>query len=461
VEELEFSVFDHGAEPIAILRSLLAELEAKQHLRVRLTVLPFADAWATMVKMALYEDGPDVSAIGSSWVGDFVRMNALGPYPESEVRALGHAESFLAASWQSAALPDARSSAAPRMWAVPWLADTRIICYRRDLFAQAGVDAAAFQSPGQLENALQRLRDHGLHTPLVFPTLRSQLAVHNLASWIWGAGGDFLDEHDGTLLIDRTAALTGMQNYFRLGRYLSEEARQRDEAQSDELFRPGKPSHSWALAEFVVDPRLRANLGVAPMMGVPFVGGYHLMIWQYSRKVQAGLKLVEYLAGRQAPHALYPAFGLPARVEVLEQVAALQAPPFNVYAPMLKSGRSFPAGRLWGLVEKHLVDVIPTIWEDVLASSDPDLTTILDRHITPLANRLRLTLKANSETGVLPVSPSIQNGNPFSKKADIHNHRHFCDDNGTFELTAPHTAVICISLMNDSGLCRLSLLAAW
>ena len=30
------------------------------------------------------------------------------------------------------------------------------------------------------------------------PTQRSQLAVHNLASWIWGAGGDFLDERDGT-----------------------------------------------------------------------------------------------------------------------------------------------------------------------------------------------------------------------------------------------------------------------
>ena len=54
-------------------------------------------------------------------------------------------------------------NAALTLWAAPWLADTRIICYRRDLFEQAGVDAAtAFQSPAQLENALQRLRDHGV-----------------------------------------------------------------------------------------------------------------------------------------------------------------------------------------------------------------------------------------------------------------------------------------------------------
>ncbi len=98
MEEIEFSVFDHGAEAIAILRSLLAEFEAKQHIRVRLTVLSFVDAWAAIVKMALYEHGPDLSAVGTTWVGDFIRMNALRSYPDGEVRALGNAASFLPAS---------------------------------------------------------------------------------------------------------------------------------------------------------------------------------------------------------------------------------------------------------------------------------------------------------------------------------------------------------------------------
>ena len=203
MEEIEFSVFDHGAEPIALLRSLLAEFEAKQRIHVRLSVLPFEGAWPAMVRMALYEDGADVSAVGTSWVGDFVRMNALRPYSDAEVRALGNAASFLKASWQSAVLPDERGLT---VWAAPWLADARIVCYRRDLLEQAGVDAAtAFQSPVQLENTLQRLHDQGLHTPVVFPTQQSQLALHNLASWIWNAGGDFLDERDGSLALDRTA----------------------------------------------------------------------------------------------------------------------------------------------------------------------------------------------------------------------------------------------------------------
>ena len=257
MEEIEFSVFDHGAEPIALLRSLLTEFERKQRIRVRLTVLPFEGAWPAMVRMALYEDGPDVSAVGTSWVGDFVRMNALRPYSEAEVRLLGNAESFLKASWQSAGLPDERGLT---LWAAPWLADARIICYRRDLFDQAGIDAsAAFQSPDQLEDALQRLRDHGVRTPLVIPTQLSQLAVHNLASWIWGAGGDFIDERDGTLALERAETLAGMQRYFRLGRYLSTEARQRDEAQSDELFRSGRAAITFSGHWLLQDPRIESQ----------------------------------------------------------------------------------------------------------------------------------------------------------------------------------------------------------
>ena len=398
MEEIGLSVFDHGAEPIAILRSLLSEFERKQRIHVKLTVLPFESAWPAMVRMALYEDGPDVSAVGTSWVGDFVRMTALRPFTDVEVRALGGAASFLPSSWRSATLPDDRGVT---LWAAPWLADARVVCYRRDLFEQAEIDpATAFQSPEQVENTLQQLREHQVTTPLVFPTQASQLAVHNLASWIWDAGGNFLDERDGSLALDRPKALAGMRHYFRLGRYLAEEARHLDEAHSDELFRAGRPamtfSGHWLLQDTRIDPMLRDNLDVAAMLNVPFVGGYHLAIWRFSRKTSAALKLVEFLAGQHAPQALYPAFGLPTRLDILEQAPALQTHPFDAYAPMLKNGRSFPTGRMWGLIEKNLVDVLPAIWHDVLAreaGDDPDLPVILDRHIAPMANRLRLTLK--------------------------------------------------------------------
>ena len=399
MEEIEFSVFEHGADAIAKLRSALADFEARQRIRVRLTVLPFAGAWAKVVQMALYGDGPDVSAIGTSWLGDFVRMTALRPFSPSEIRSLGEADDFFAANWRSALLADETPGTEPTVWAVPWLADTRICCYRTDLFEQAGLSAAdVFQSAAQLAAALARLHDNGVALPLAIPTQRSRLALHTLASFIWGAGGDFLDEHSGALVLDQPAALAGMRQYFRLGYSLFDAARDCGEVQSDMLFRMGQAamtiSGHWLLQDQTFDPRVKSHLGVAPMVGVPFVGGYHLAIWQYSRKVSAALKLVEFLAGRQSPTALYPALGLPARRQILQSSDVLQAPPYDAYLPMFERGRSFPAGRMWGLIEKNLVDVIPLIWLDVLAPQAADLDAILDRHIGPLANRLRLTLKA-------------------------------------------------------------------
>jgi multiple sugar transport system substrate-binding protein len=397
MEEISLSVFNHSADAIALLRSLLAEFEQKQLVRVRLTVLPFEGAWNAMVRMALYQDGPDVSAVGTSWVGDFVRMDALHPFTAAEIRLLGDAESFLPASWQSAILSDEKGST---VWAMPWLADARVVCYRRDVLHQAGIDATtAFQTPEQFEGALQQLQAARVAVPLVIPTKSSQLAVHNLASYIWHAGGDFLDLRDGTLAIDRPEALAGMRHYFGLGRYLAAGVRGCDEPHSDDIFRAGRAaitfSGHWLLQDPRIDPLLLAALGVAPLLDMPFIGGYHLVAWRFRRKSPAVMKLVEFLAGRQAPQALYPAFGLPARREIMAQAIGLQVPPFPAYAPMLYSGRSFPTARMWGLIEKNLVDVIPAIWTDVLAHDaydDSDLTTILDRHITPLAHRLQLTL---------------------------------------------------------------------
>jgi multiple sugar transport system substrate-binding protein len=396
MEEISFSVFDHGADAIAHLRSLLADFEQKQHIRVKLTVLPFEGAWNAMVRMALYQDAPDVSAVGTSWVGDFVRMDALHPFTEAEIRLLGGADSFLPASWQSAVLSDERGATA---WAVPWLADARIVCYRRDVLERAGVEAAtAFQTPEQLASTLRQLQAAGIGMPLTIPTKSSQLAVHNLASFIWQAGGDFLDLHYGTLAIDRPEALAGLRHYFDLGRYLAAEARGCDEHQSDAIFGAGRAAITfgghWLLQDPRINPLLVAALDVAPLLNVPFVGGYHLVVWRFKRKSSAVMKLVEFLAGRQAPQSLFPAFGLPARRETLAQATGLQVPPFPSYAPMLYSGRSFPTARMWGLIEKNLVDSLPVIWADVLATEEPDLTAILDRHITPLAHRLRLTLQA-------------------------------------------------------------------
>ena len=53
-----------------------------------------------------------------------------------ELNVLGGSAAFLPSSWQSSIVLGEKE-----VCAVPWLADTRLIYYRRDLLDKAGVDA--------------------------------------------------------------------------------------------------------------------------------------------------------------------------------------------------------------------------------------------------------------------------------------------------------------------------------
>src|SRR5512135_2606929 len=152
--ELELSIMAEGEYGEECLRPLLDEFEAKHRIHVQLRVLSYETAWQQLVKYALYGQGPDVSQVGSSWISNLVGRNVLRPFSSQELASGGMPSIFLPAIWQSnRSLP---------VWAVPWMADVRLIYYRRDWLDQAGVDAAvAFDSPQSLAQTLARLRAHG------------------------------------------------------------------------------------------------------------------------------------------------------------------------------------------------------------------------------------------------------------------------------------------------------------
>ena len=155
--EIELSIMARGNDPIGDIRPLIDQFEAEQHSHVRLTVLSWETAWTELVKVALYGHGPDVSEIGTTWIGNLVAMNTLRPFAPAELNVLGGSAAFLPSSWQSSIVLGEKE-----VCAVPWLADTRLIYYRRDLLDKAGVEAAtAFTSPQHLALTLGRLRDGG------------------------------------------------------------------------------------------------------------------------------------------------------------------------------------------------------------------------------------------------------------------------------------------------------------
>ena len=395
MDDITFSVFNHGPQAIENLNALLHIFEERFGIHVRLDIISLSSRrWPRLVEAALYHSGPDLSEVGNSWVGDLVRMDSLRPFSNEEVDDIRKGEDYFDILWQGKVRIEHDVS---MLYSIPFAADVRVVFYRCDLLKNAAIDeSSAFVDFVHFEKTLVDLKDKSISMPLVLPNRRSNMTLHCCASWVWAEGGDFLSPDGSSLALDRPEALEGFKAYFHLVHHLVPAARDLEEHEADNLFANGNAaillSGFWVPSNSLVD-KVRRNLGVALMPGVPFVGGGDLVIWNHSRHESSALKLVQFLHSTEAGRYLYPWFGLPIR-EADWSISPFDTEIYQLFRTAIRYGRSFPPARLWGLVEKRLTDTLADIWAEVLKEPESRIGSIVESHISDLANRLQLSLGA-------------------------------------------------------------------
>ncbi len=388
-QEIEFSVMTSSATGI---ESLLAQFESEFHIHVRLRLYTWDSAWSELIKTALYNDGPDISEIGSTWLGDLVTMNALNSFGERELDDLGAGTLFLPSAWQGA-----RLAGQPEVWAIPWVTGARLLFFRKRLLEKAGVDErTAFQNAASFRTTLERLQVSGIGVPWTIPTGVTHTTLHNVASWVWGANGSFITPDGKRTLFNEPEARHGIRDYFALGRFLAPTVRQLNGLEPDAQFLENENtaitmSGPWLFGQ--ASARLRAQMGVGLPPGPSFVGGSHLVIWKHSTRVELAQKLIQFLMRPAAQVSHSQNIGLlPSRLDALASPPFSSEPVWQVAARGLKTGRSIHVTRAWGLIEDRLTMAFGTLWTEVLSSSDLDLESAIGRRMDPLAKRLDLVL---------------------------------------------------------------------
>lgn len=395
MDEIELTVQQHTPETAAALTQLLQQFEAQTHVRVKLRLLDWLEARAELDRVALRGQGPDVSEIGSTWVSELIAMDALRPFSPPELSKIGKPQQFAPATWNTVHIEGDDT-----IRAIPWQAETHVIHYRKDLLRAAGVDeVTAFQTHAQIDQTAQRLQAIGVPVPVELPLTSNRYGtLHVLASWVWARGGDFCAPDGKRVLFDQAAALAAMQAYFGLLRYLSPEGRQWMQAKEDAtLFHQGKSAVAFGTMKLAqaasVAPEVAAHWGTAMLPAPCFVGGTNLVIWRHTRRERAAVELVRFLMSDQVlTQANRAMAALPPRLNLLDAPELAHDPVRGVMAQAIKSGRSYPAFRLWGMLEERLVGALLTIGADVLSQPDRDLRDTIELHIKPLAQRLNLTL---------------------------------------------------------------------
>ncbi|MBN1303542.1 MAG: extracellular solute-binding protein [Anaerolineales bacterium] len=391
MQTITFSILDRGDQEMRkTLEKLIQEFEERENIEVNLEITPWSRGWSHLLEIALYQNGPDISEVGSSWISDLMLMDAIRPFSDDEAKFVINNQQIFERVFESVRVRD-QTKKEHSIYSIPWHSDVRVLYYRKDLLQTAGIDPnSAFSNPRTVEKTLQSLKDKGIKESICLPTLPSHNTIHYLASWIWSSGGDFLSPAGSHITFNQPAALSAIKDYFRLGKYINPEFLQKDEAEVDNLFSAGKVAvlFSGYWVYMYLDEKIKSNLGITMMPGrTPFIGGSNLAIWRHTPNLKTALRLIRFLCGTDIARYIAPNIGLPVSEENWNSEPLLSNPFRDVFLESIKIGRTFPSDRLWGMIEKQLVNLAASIWLEI-QENERTLDEIVDNRINALARRL-------------------------------------------------------------------------
>lgn len=362
--------------------------------RVHVQQIPWSAAHEKLLTAFVGEAMPDVFQIGNTWIPEFAAIGALEPL-DARLRAGGDdlaADSF-AGIYDTNVIDGAT-------YAVPWYVDTRLLFYRTDLLAAAGV-AGAPRSWSAWRDAMERVRARAgsrgfalLLTvqewqPLVILALQRNAALLR--------DGDLHGDFQSPAF---RAAFDFYVDLFRRG--LAPLSSQADVANLYQEFARGTfvfyVSGPWNVGEFAarLPPQLADRWTTAPMpspagdgVGVSLAGGASLALSSASRRKDAAWSLVRWLAEPAQQAELYRLTGdLPARRSAWDAPGGPGADPkAAAFRTQLEHVRSTPKIPEW----ERIAQQIARYGEEVLRSrmTADDALAALDREVDAILAKRR------------------------------------------------------------------------
>ena len=391
---LEFMTVTYSPDANLWLEKTLHQFGQKNHVTATSVQYSWEQMWRELVTVGIYRRGPDLASVGTTWMESLASMNALRPFSKKEVAAIGGEAVFVPAAWKSTSI-----GSGGQVWGIPFRADVRVIFYWKDMAEKAGVDPEKdFSSPEGLHKALKALKSATKY-PWATPTATgNHNVVYNVASWVWGRGGDFTTQDGNAITFASPEAINGLCDFFRLREFMPVGAGL-TEAQVQEMFARreiaafiGGPWTLVNLQNHPVGKEFLPSLGIALPPGPPFVGGTVLVIWEHSRMDHEALELIRYLCTPDIQAQFNAHNGdLSVRVESWAETAQ-QSEHYQVLNKALLLGRPLPQIRLWGMIEEKLMIALDQVWVALDENPNADVEKTLKAELVPLADRLAYAL---------------------------------------------------------------------
>ena len=355
-----------------VLKELAALFEEENpDVEIDVTAVPWDGAHDRIATAIAGGEVPDVTMLGTTWVGEFAATGAFEPTPEGLVDESG----FFEGSWDTAVVDDVA-------YGVPWYVDSRVLYYRTDMAEAAGLEPPTTWD--EYKAFAQAMKDQGATSGVSLPP-------GGFDSWqyvlplVWQQGGDVMTE-DGTAFAFDTPewqeALTFYASFFEEG--LSEPVRL-EGGEIEQKFIAGEvgsfysgPFHVSLLrdqggAEF------EDKFAVAMVPGADtrtsFTGGGNLAVFEDTDNRDAAWKFVRWLSQPETQVEWYGiSTDLPSVQSAFEDPIFADDPYLSVFAEQLGDSKAPPAIATWAqvsaVIDQQLEAVTrgETSVEDALAS---------------------------------------------------------------------------------------------
>ena len=323
---------------------------------VKVTAVPWEAAHDKISAAIAGGKTPDVSLIGTTWMGEFAKAGGLDATP----KGLVDESAFFDGAWGSTVVGDTS-------YGVPWYVETRVLYYRTDLAKKAGWDKAP-TTWDELSKFAADLKGAGVKTPVSLQPGQTG-SWQSVLPFAWSNGASVTNDSGTDYTIDSpemTEALDYYKSFFDKG---YSQTRLLDPGELENGFAKGTYgsfiSGPWHIG-LVEDAGLsKDKYAVAPLPGkdsgpgTSFTGGGDLAVFKDAKNRDGAWKLVRWMSEPKTQAAWYDEIkDLPAVKAAWDTGALAEDPQLQVFGGQLDNALAPPA--------------VPT-WEQVAAVIDGDI----------------------------------------------------------------------------------------
>jgi multiple sugar transport system substrate-binding protein len=350
----EIDVWAMGAEGENLQTLADQFMDEYPDITVSVTPVPWDAAHDRIVNAIAGGEVPDVSMVGTTWMGEFATLGGLDPTPENI-----DPSQFFEGAWNTTVVDGVS-------YAVPWYVETRVLYYRTDL----AEDGGAADAPGNwddLKAMVQAMQDAGAEYGISLQPGGTG-AWQTYMPFFWQAGGEIIGE-DGSFTLDGepcVEALTYYDSFFEDG--LTPPAA--EDVPVEGRFANGE------IASFISGPWMinivkdagteEGTFAVARQpseeAGTSFVGGSNLSVLEQSDNKEAAWAFVEYLMQPEVQVTWYETVSaLPSVTSAWDDEQLSGDEMLSVFGEQLEDAKAPPSIATWEQVAAEIDGVIEQV----------------------------------------------------------------------------------------------------